>query len=82
MYRLPYMGHAWLTIHWSEVPDGERKKFALQKVSKKMVATECYRKFNTEAAISEFFEKLCHLIIEQRIKEKFLKSKNLYNMLI
>ena len=34
-----------------------------------MVATQCYWKFNTEGAISEFFEKLCHLIIDQKIKE-------------
>ena len=26
-------------------------------------------KFNTEVAISELFEKLCHLIIDQKVKE-------------
>ena len=34
-----------------------------------MIATLCYWKFNTEAAISEFFEKLCHLIIDQEVKK-------------
>ena len=28
-----------------------------------------YWKFNMEVAISEFFEKLCHLIIDQKAKE-------------
>ena len=45
------------------------KEVAWQKVTNKMVATECYWKFNTEVAISEFFEKLCHLIIDKKVKE-------------
>ena len=29
----------------------------------------CYWKFSTEVAISEFFEKLCHLMIDHKAKE-------------
>ena len=47
------------------------------RVTNKMIVTWCYWKFNTEVAISEFFEKLCHLIIDQR-----QNKKNLHNLLI
>ena len=45
------------------------KEVILQKVANRVVATQCYWKFNTEVAISGFFEKLCHLIIDQKVKE-------------
>ena len=32
----------------------------------------CYLKFNTEVAISGFFEKLCQLIIDRKAKEEEL----------
>ena len=34
-----------------------------------MIATWRYWNFNTEVAISDFFEKLYHLIIDQKAKE-------------
>ena len=56
------------------------KEVVLQKVANRVVATQCYRKFNIEVAISEFFEKLS---LDYRPKGKIiLKSKNLYNLLI
>ena len=52
-----------------------------------MVATSCFWKFSTEVAISEFFEKVCPLIIEIICKKPegkriIFKFKNLYNLLI
>ena len=45
------------------------KEVVLQKVANRVVATLCYWKFNTEVAITEIFEKLCHLIIDQKVKK-------------
>ena len=58
----------------SSLHDFLRNEVVLQKVASKMVATQCYWKFNTEVIISEFFEKLCHLIIDQKGKVIILKS--------
>ena len=45
------------------------KRKSQLRVANKMIATKCYWKFDTEVVISEFLEKLCHLIIDQKVKE-------------
>ena len=58
-------------IRKSSLHDFLGKEVVLQKVANRVVATYCYWKFNTEVAISEFFEKLCQLISTKGKKNNF-----------
>ena len=65
----------WVTLMIGKIIRKSIKKFITWLFGKRSCVTKsskqggCYYwKFSTEIAISEFFEKLCHLIIDQKVK--------------